>query len=125
MSTGKFIIPHNYHLVEQNFPIPSDGIIGIDFIKKFNCLLDCTHTSDTLILRPDNLNFPINIPITHTCDNNATILPARAEVVRQIKLESTEQTVLIPNQEIEEGIFIGNTISNKDNIFVRILNTTN
>lgn len=34
VQTGKFIIPHNFHVVNCKFPIPCAGILGIDFIKK-------------------------------------------------------------------------------------------
>lgn len=27
-------IPHKFHIVEENFPIPTDGIIGRDFLTK-------------------------------------------------------------------------------------------
>lgn len=29
-----FLIPHTFHVVSDDFPIPCDGIIGMDFIKK-------------------------------------------------------------------------------------------
>jgi len=83
----------------------------MDFFKKYNCQLDCTQTCDSLILRPNNLNYPIHLPIIHTCDNNATILPARSEVVRQIKISTPENNILVINQEIDKEIFVANTIS--------------
>jgi len=81
--------------------------------------------SDWLILRPDNLYNPIHIPINHTLDNNLTILPARSEVVRKIAINSATRYILIPNQEIQNGVFIGNSIGDSKNTFVRILNTSN
>jgi len=33
IQTTKYIIPHNFHIVEITFSKPCDGILGIDFIK--------------------------------------------------------------------------------------------
>lgn len=124
LATNNYIIPHNFHIVNSNFPIPTDGIIGIDFIKKYNCKLDFNTEEDWLILRPDNITCPINVPITHTIGNNSTLLPARSEVVRLIKLDTSDEQILIPNQEIDTGIFIANTITTSKNTVIRIINTT-
>jgi len=35
--------------------IPCDGIIGMDFMEKYNCQVDLKPENDLLILRPDNL----------------------------------------------------------------------
>jgi len=37
---------------------------------------------------------------------------------------SDTDTILIPNQEIQAGIYVANTITSKQNTFVRLLNTT-
>lgn len=82
IQTGKFVIPHNFHVVNFEFPIPCDGILGIDFIKKYNCQLDFKPNEDWFILRPNNLKYPISVPITYNAGNNTTLLPAKSEVVR-------------------------------------------
>jgi len=63
--------------------------------------------------------------ITYSFGNNSIILPARCKVVRKIKIDSIEDSVLIPNQEIQHGIYIANTIASPENAFIRLLNTTN
>jgi len=93
-------------------------------MKKYNCQLDLKPENDWLILRPDNLFNPIHIPIDHTLENNLTILPARSLVVRKIAINSATRYILIPNQEIQNGAFIGNFIADSKYTFVRILNTT-
>jgi len=40
LQSTKYIIPHEFYLVDSNYSLPCDGIIGIDFIKKINCQLD-------------------------------------------------------------------------------------
>lgn len=37
---GNDILKHKFHTVADDFPIPSNGIIGKDFIKRFKCLID-------------------------------------------------------------------------------------
>jgi len=70
LQTNKYIIPHNFHIVNQQFPIPCDGIIVIDFIRKFNCQLDFKPKEDWFIIRPNNLKFPIYVPIIYNYGNN-------------------------------------------------------
>jgi len=52
-------------------------------------------------------------------------LPARSQVIRKIQLNSKEDSVLIPNQEIKHGINIASTTATSKNAFIRLLNTTN
>lgn len=111
--------------MDLQFAIPYDGIIGIDFIKKYNCQLDFKQSEDWLIIRPNNLKFPIYVPITFSSGNNSILLPARSQVIRKIQLNSKEDSVLITNQEIKHGIFIASTIATTENAFIRLLNTTN
>lgn len=101
IQTNKYIIPHNFHILDNQFPVPCDGILGIDFIKKFNCQLDFKPTEDWLIIRPNNLDFPINVPISYNPGNNTVLLPARSQVIRLINISTNnENNILIPNQEI-------------------------
>jgi len=93
-------------------------------MKKYNCQIDLKPENDWLILRPDNLYNSIHIPINHTLENNLTILPAISEVVRKIDINSATRYILIPNQDIQNGVFIGNSIADSKNTFVRILYTT-
>lgn len=117
-----FLIPHTFHVVNDDFPIPCDGIIGMDFIKKYNCVLDFNEDFDCLVLRPPNFPQQIEIEITNTCNEHLT-LPARSEVIRHIKLLTTSQDILIPHQEIQPGVFIASTLVKANNAFIRILNT--
>jgi len=58
----------------QLFPI-----LGMDFLKTFNCQHDFQTGHDCLIARPENFGQEINIPIIHSIKNNL-IVPARPEV---------------------------------------------
>jgi len=109
----------------MQFAIPCDGILGIDFIKRYNCQLDFKPSEDWLIVRPNNLKHPIYVPIAYSSGNNSLILPAKSQVIQKIEINSEEDSVLIPNQEIQHGIYIANTIATVQNAYIRLLNTTN
>ena len=51
------------------------------------------------------------------------MLPARSQVVRRVHIASKRGALLVPNQEIQPGIYIANTIVQGNNAYVRILNT--
>lgn len=112
-------------MVDSNFSIPCDGIIGIDFIKKFNCQLDFKPSEDWFIIRPQNLNYPIYVPITYSAGNNTILLPARSQVIRKIDIDIVDDYIFIPNQEIHNGIYVANTIAASKHVYIRLLNTTN
>lgn len=124
LKVDNILIAHDFHIVDDNFPIPSNGILGLDFIKHYNCILDYQHDNDWIILRPNNSSENFAIPIHNAPKDNSFSLPARSEVIRSIKIQSLTEDILIPNQMISEGIFIANTIVNKSNPYVRIVNTT-
>jgi len=123
---SKFSITHDFHVVDSSFPIPCDGIIGLDFIKNHSCNLDY-HENDTdwFIIRPHFTPQNEYLEIFHSPKPNSISLPARAEVVRKINVKSQEDDILIPNQEIAQGVYIANTIVSKNSPFVKILNTNN
>jgi len=105
-------------LVDSNFSIPYDGIIGIDFIKKFNCQLDFKPSEDWFIIRPQNLNYPIYVPITYSPGNNTVLLPARSQVIRKIDINSVNDYIFVPNQEIHNGIYVANTIAASKHVYI-------
>ena len=78
------IITFDFKVLPDDFPIPCDGILGLDFIKHFNCILDYKDNDNILILRPLNYNH-IKIPINLSTSNYSMILIARSEVIRKLK----------------------------------------
>lgn len=121
----ELLIPHSFHVVEDDFPIPSDGIIGMDFLREYKCLLDYQDDQDWIVLRSKNLPQHVAIAMRGAPQINSISLPARSEVIRQVNIQSDEENVLIPNQIIQNGIFIASTIVSKSRPLVKIVNTTN
>ena len=50
------------------------------------------------------------------------VFPARSEIIRQFEIKGDGE-ILIPNQQVEEGVYIANTITEATNCYVRLLNT--
>lgn len=113
-------ILHKFHVVENDFGIPSDGIIGRDFIREYNCKID--YETNTLEFYYDNLD--ISLTIHDTLDEDTIVLPARAEVFRYCYIPNFDQPKVIMNDEIDKDVFIATTVAYSPKIFVRILNTS-
>lgn len=107
--------------VEQNFqiieslPIDVDAIIGDDFLKKFNCLID--YGNRTLSIRL--LNREISIPFSAS---NKIFLPSRCRVYRQISVLNADQNLIL-NSEVAPGVFVSNTAVSPESSVVSFMNT--
>lgn len=67
ISVYDYTIKHNFQIVSTEFPVPGDGILGLDFLKKNNCRIDYQHDGDFLFIRPHASNqhdVQVKIPIT-------------------------------------------------------------
>lgn len=114
-------LTHNFHVVGHHFPIPSDGILGRDFLSKYNCLLDYSNWNLTIAVGRTN----ICTPIYNGPQDDIIIVPPRCEIFRQINcLRHLSQDALVLNKEIKSGIFVARSIVSKDNPIVKIINTT-
>lgn len=107
-------------MIEQNLPIPTDGILGRDFLCKYFCTIDY----DTWMLSGRSNSDTFEIPIHDDIDGNI-FLPPRCEVFRRINIADTQNTFLIKSNEVEPGVFISNSIVNCNNPFIKFLNSTN
>lgn len=124
LSNDDFEVEHVLQVVPDDFNIPSDGIIGKDFLKRFKCNLDYNSMLLTFCLG-DKL---VSIPVLEGPEGNTMVLPARSEVVRRFNLRNKIiGPQLVNNQELKEGIFVARTIidsSRPSRPLVRILNAT-
>lgn len=118
--TNEVSIEHEFHVVPNEFNIPSDGIIGRDFLKSQRCQINYHNMSITFSQNGDR----ITIPLHDGPSDDTLVLPARAEVFRIFNIARYEKPIFIPNQEIFPGIFMANTIANSKNPIIKIVNTT-
>jgi hypothetical protein len=109
-------------IVPDTFNIPSDGILGKDFLKNFHCNINY----DDMTLTINILGEPHIIEIFEGPDENTLVIPPRCEVVRHFKIKNYDKrdNVFVPTQEISKGVFTANTIVNVQNANIRIVNTT-
>lgn len=118
---------HSFNVVDEEFPIPADGIMGLDFVRKFKCKIDFFKWKLTIRRNSSHGNMVIPIydqPSADTCYyQNSFGIPARCEVVRRVTVTAEKSEVFVDNQEIQPGVFIGRTLIDKYNTYVRILNT--
>lgn len=112
------ILPQKFHIVKDNFPIPTDGILGRDFLTNWRCSIDY----DTWLLSIKNATDIMTIPITNQFKGNF-VIPPRCEVIRSIKLDVTADYVTIA-QQIQQGVFCANGIVNRSSPYVKLINTT-
>lgn len=114
-------IPQTLHVVPDEFNIGADGILGKDFLKNYRCIINYEDMTLTLLINGEQ----IVIPLHSGPDTDTIVIPARCEVVRQIKLNvNTKNTRLIESQQIAEGVMIARTLVDSKNPIVRIINTT-
>lgn len=117
----RYALKHTFHIVDEDFPIPCDGIIGLDFIKRFRCCMDYGNQWKLTIRTHAFGN--IVTEIYETPDGSSLTIPARCEVIRRIEIAPGYGDVYIKNQEIADGIFVGRTIISRSEPYVRVVNT--
>lgn len=115
------MLNHSFHVVPNEFRIPSDGILGKDFIKNYRCNIDYNN----MILSFYFKNKKLVIPILQGPEQDTIVLPARSEVIRKFTISNSNEPQIIDSQELEPGVFIARTIINPSQPFARVLNTTN
>lgn len=113
-------ISHTFHIVDNEFPIPTDAILGRDFLTNFKCSLDY----DTWLLTINTPEGPVEVPIKDRVDDSSIIVPSRCKVVRHLSgIEITCDSVM-EKHEISPGVLIAEAIISKKCPFIKILNTT-
>lgn len=117
---NNFNISHKFQIVNDEFPIHLDGILGKDFIRKYECNLNYKSMNFSF----DYKNKTINIPIQDCNQDNLITIPRRCQVIRKCSLNNNADFQFIDSREICSGVFIARSIVDPINPFIRILNTT-
>lgn len=90
---GRFMLKQKFFLVDGNFPIPTDGILGRDFLVNNKCNLNF----ETWLLSFIFNNEEISIPIEDNIENGI-LLPERSEVIRNINNLKIHEDALVCSQ---------------------------
>lgn len=117
-------IYHQLHVVDSEFPVQTDGILGRDFLTMFRCKLDY----ESWILSFKVNGYDIEIPIQNQfgkCKRGSEIIiPPRTEKVQAINLELEEDCV-VHKRELVKGVFLASVVVPKNGFkHVQIVNTT-
>lgn len=109
---------HQFHIVDSDLPILTDGIIGRDFLMKYLCKID--YETFTLTMRINNED--ITMPMKNNF-KNFTKIPPRMEVIKAVHLNINEDSVIC-NRELIKGVFLSNAIVPANGTaHIRIVNT--
>lgn len=115
-------IPHKFHVVDDDFPIPTHGILGKDFIRLHECILN--YSDMTFTMQPKGCT-PTKIPIRNEILNGLSAVPPRSETFKLFRITSDKFPCVVQRQEIAENIFVPTTIVHKPESWIRVLNISN
>lgn len=114
------ILRHKFY-VFKNLPCRSDGILGQDFISKFNCILDFEKNILTV-----NHDKPFSLPLQmgQIGYNNYISLQPRCESIHFINLNINQECIIAPS-ELCDGVFLASVLVSprQGKIPIKILNT--
>lgn len=115
-----FTFPFKFY-VFKGMSCSSNGILGNNFLEKYNAILNYQQNSLQLFMKDKVVCLPIQ-----NCNHCYTQqIPARCECIKFIPTNLSGDCVTLA-KEIQEGVFIAGLISKCENgrIPVRVLNTT-
>lgn len=112
-------IEHQFHVVSDDFDIPSHGILGKDFLKKYHCTID--YGNMKLKIAPKDIP-PVEIDIYSEIIRNISALPPRSETFKLFRISSNKFPCIIEAQNISENVCVPTTIAHKPETWIRVLN---
>lgn len=111
-----------FHIVPSNFPISQDGIIGNNFLKQTNAVIDYGRSQGTFILKET----PVSIKF-QTANVNIVIPPRVEKIVKYGPVSIQEESIALFNSDklSKSGLFVSNSIVKPQNgfVFLSILNS--
>lgn len=111
-----FSISHSLQVVASNFPIPTCGILGSDFVWRFACTFCTFNKTFTIRYKGSELTLRLD----NQFDSEIWV-PPRSEVIREIDLNLKEDAVIKKGMPKPDVLVAGSIVS-KQNCFVRIVN---
>lgn len=113
---------HTFHIVNDKFPIDSNGILGYDFITKFKCNIN--YNLMQIVLRnPNEISVPLVSSKTQSVHKSIYVVPARCKYMLKLTDAVLNEDVVIHRDELMKGVFVPHTIVSKNNPVCPILNT--
>lgn len=113
-------IEHKFHVVSDDFQIPTHGILGKDFIKFHKCLIDYGEMQITI--RPKNAP-QFSIPLFSELMRGISALPPCSESFKNFHIQSKSFPCVVEAQEIDKNVFVPTTVVHTKEAWLRVLNT--
>lgn len=118
---GNQQIRESFNIVDSNFPINTDGIIGRDLMVSFRCKIDYETFTITFNVNDEEIVLPMD---TKKYDHSEVNISARTEMIVPVNINVDEDSIVL-NTEIQKGVFIANTIIPVKGVqHIKFLNTT-
>lgn len=99
-------VEHKFHVVPNDFPIPTDGIIGRDVLQKYRCKIDFDNYTTTFNIENEEFILPMDqkcICIVDVC------IPKRSESIIPVNVRTNKDSIIF-KKEIAPGVFVANSI---------------
>lgn len=112
------IITHLFHVVPDRFAIPTNGLIGKDFLRMYRCKLDYDDFSFTIRTEIKNVVIPFSDQLS-----DDVVLPSRCETFRIFKQSQDIEmngSYVIPSREILPDVFTANTVAHDRDPIIRV-----
>lgn len=109
---------HIFHVIPNNISITYDGILGLDFFKKYDCTLNFNESNLTALIE----NIQVILPIHCSSSINTIIIPARCLIIKKVTYTALKNEILIQNQKIALGIFVARALISREKPCIKILN---
>lgn len=113
-------LEHKYHLFDDRLKIPSDGIIGKEFLRTHKCKID--YGSMTCTIQTSTCELIVNIQ-SESQAGDIYVLP-RAEIFKLFHIKGTSYPVVIESREIGPQILIPTTVAYQPQTWIRVLNVS-
>ena len=114
----------NIFYVFRNLPIAVDGILGIDFMTKYEAKIDLG--KNLLTLKSEGKYY--TLPIHNKLENsNSLVIPPRSETIHYVYLDKDmKDDCFVSPREITKDVFLAGAIARPKNkrIPIKILNTS-
>ncbi|XP_060879143.1 uncharacterized protein LOC132951340 [Metopolophium dirhodum] len=116
-----------FQVVNNNFPIPHDGILGKEFLEDNKIAIDYSKNEITSTLNEDNFTV-VNQDIPHVDNLDIAVVPPRSEMIIPVKITDNQikenDTVIIYSQVLQNRVQFGNVITKVKNrqVLTKIVN---
>lgn len=97
----------SFHIVPSNFPISCDGVLGNDFLTKYNYKLDFSNFTIQI--------FQNQTPVHLSLQNSSIVVPGRSEKLLYLQVPFPDGEFICKSSEIVPGVYIANSITQSVN----------